>query len=133
MASRHKTEKSVQQALTNHIREKWNIQQLIQRILLKYHLILVHLNLSKDILLRLLYSPLLIHLTLLHLIFQTKSPLQTKSFKVSLPKNLITLFLKLKLINFIVISSIPQVSWSNSYNISNTKISILSKKNPTIR
>ena len=50
-----------------------------------------------------LYNPLLIHLTLLHLIFHTKTLLQTKSFEVSLLKNLCTLFLKLKLINFVII------------------------------
>ena len=95
--------KRVQQDLTNHIREKWNIQQLIQIILLKYHLILFHLRLLKDILLRFLYNPLLICLTLLHLIFQIKTLLQMKSFKVSHLKNLCTLFLKLNLINSVVI------------------------------
>ena len=87
--------KRVQHALTNHIREKRNIQQLIQRILSKYHLIWFHLIF--------LYNPLLIHLTLLHLIFRTKIVLQTKIFEVYLLKNLCTLFLKLKLISFIVI------------------------------
>ena len=132
MANMHNTER-VQRALTNHIREKWNIQQLIQRILSKCHLILFHLILSKDILLRFLYNQLLIHLTLLHLVFHTKTLLQIKNFKVSLLKNLCTLFLKLKLINSVVILEISQVSWSNSSNISNTKISILSKENPIIQ
>ena len=48
-------------------------------------------------------QPTLDHLTLLHLIFQTKTLLQTKNFKLSLLKNLYTLFLKLKLINFVII------------------------------
>ena len=90
--------KRVQHALINHICKKWNIHQFIQRILSKYHLIL-----SNDILMIFWYNPLRICLTHLHLIFHTKTLLQTNIFKVSLLKNLCILFLKLELINFVII------------------------------
>ena len=102
MANKHNTKKCSTGPNQPHSREVEH-PQLIQRILSKYRSILFHLNLLKDILLRFLYNPLLIHLTLLHPKFQTKILLQTKNFKVSLLKNRCTLFLKLKLINSVVI------------------------------
>ena len=131
MASRHNTEKS---SIDPNQPHSWEVEHLTIDSKNKFEVPFdfISSQLSDDILPRFLYNPLLICLTLLHLIFHTKTLLQMKTFKVSLLKNLCTLFLKLKLINFVVILEHTSSLLVNSYNISTTKILILSKENPTI-